>query len=688
MYRVLAWFPSLQKVAASQLSLRFSDIEALTTSLRAPSAIAYSWCLGMSATVSVGAAYKLYQSNLEVFNAFATQVPAAPFLDFNIQHSIAVGLSLFLILSGLGIAFLRHQFNGLGARTVAAEALTENNRRFRAALDNMGDGLCMFDENNGLVVYNDRYAKWYNLPDKLLEIGTPNTDIITHRIAQGILSDIGSDNSEKKSTDIESQFEVDRPSNRIDQLHDGRIISVNRQPLVGGGFVATHKDITEQYQSDAKIAHMAHHDTLTNLANRVLFQKRLSDGLERVQRGEMIAVHCLDLDHFKNVNDTLGHPAGDKLLTAVAKRLQREVREVDTIARFGGDEFAIVQTQIETPKDATSLADRIVEALSAPFELDGNQVVIGVSIGIALSPNDGLTVEQLMKNSDLALYRVKSEGRGAYCFFEQTMDDEMQKRRLLELDLRNALASDEFEVYYQPLVNLENSHVCGFEALVRWNHPERGLVSPGEFIPMLEEIGLVGTLGTWVLQQACTDAATWPEHIKIAVNLSALQFKDGFLAQQVAHILETTGLHPHRLELEVTESMLIENTSATVEILHQLRNLGVKISMDDFGTGYSSLSYLQSFPFDKIKIDRSFIKDISNQDDALAIVRAVTALSVNLGMTTTAEGVETEEQLEIVRSEGCTEVQGFLFSAARPADEISELISTLSPTLDSAKAAA
>lgn len=688
MYRVLTWFPSLQNVTLSKSSVRFPDVETITTFLRSPSVIAYLWCLALSATLSVGAAYHLYQSNLTLIEAFPTQGPITSFLEFNTRQSLAVGVSLFLIVAGLGIAFLRHHFNCLELRSTADDELAENNRRFRAALDNMGDGLCMFDENNGLAVYNDRYAKWYNLPDELLAIGTPNTEIIAHRVAQGILNDIGADRSSDDSIDISSQFEVDKPSNRIDQLKDGRIISVNRQPLVGGGFVATHKDISEQYQSDAKIAHMAHHDTLTDLPNRVLFQKRLSEGLDRVKRGEMIAVHCLDLDHFKNVNDTLGHPSGDKLLTIVSERLKREVREVDTIARLGGDEFAIVQSLMEAPQDATSLANRIVDTLNEPFELDGNQVIIGVSIGIALAPNDGQSVEELMKNADLALYRVKSEGRGAYCFFEQTMDDKMQERRLLELDLRKALDCDEFELHYQPLVNLQTSHVCGFEALVRWQHPERGLVSPGEFIPMLEEIGLVATLGSWVLQRACTDASHWPEHIKIAVNLSALQFKDGFLAQNVEDVLKATGLPAHRLELEVTESMLIENTEATVEILHQLRSLGVRISMDDFGTGYSSLSYLQSFPFDKIKIDRSFIKDLSDQDDALAIVRAVTALSSNLGMTTTAEGVETKEQLEIIRSEGCTEVQGFYFSSARPADEISELIATLSPSIQRTEEAA
>jgi diguanylate cyclase (GGDEF)-like protein len=386
-------------------------------------------------------------------------------------------------------------------------------------------------------------------------------------------------------------------------------------------------------------------------------------------------VLCLDLDRFKEVNDTLGHPVGDELLRAVAGRLRRCVRETDTIARLGGDEFAIVQISRTQPTDATALASRIIEAIDAPFDIDGHRVAVGTSVGIAIAPTDGTDPDQLLKNADLALYRAKSDGRGTYRFFEQEMDQRMQARRKLELDLRRALVDGEFELHYQPFVNLDRNEVIGFEALLRWRHPERGMVSPAEFIPLAEETGLIVPIGEWALRRACREAIGWPDGIAIAVNLSAAQFRNRQLVQTVVNALAAAGLPATRLELEITESVLLQDAEAAREILLQLRSLGVRIALDDFGTGYSSLSYLRTFPFDKIKIDRCFIADLSTSAEApLAILRAVTQLGATLGMTTTAEGVETEEQLALVRAVGCTEMQGHLFSPPRPAHEVPHLL--------------
>jgi len=418
---------------------------------------------------------------------------------------------------------------------------------------------------------------------------------------------------------------------------------------------------------------MAQHDTLTGLPNRVLLNERLEHALTRANRGNIVATHILDLDHFKHVNDTLGHPAGDKLLGMVADRLRALVRATDTIARMGGDEFAVVQVAISQPADATSLARRIIGAVSEPYEIDGHQVVIGASVGIAVGPGDGVSPEQIIRNADLALYRAKGDGRSTLRFFEPEMDAQMQARRALECDLRKALLAGEFELYYQPVVDLKSNEISGFEALMRWHHPERGMVAPGTFIPLAEEIGLIVPLGEWAIRQACATAARWPENLRIAVNLSPAQFRSPGLLQAIVGALAAAGMSPNRLELEITETILLQDSEATLTLLYRLRELGVRIAMDDFGTGYSSLSYLQSFPFDKIKIDRSFVRDIAESPGSLNIVRAVAALANGLGMAATAEGVETQDQLDTIKSEGCTEMQGFLFSRPLPAAEIERL---------------
>jgi diguanylate cyclase (GGDEF)-like protein/PAS domain S-box-containing protein len=451
------------------------------------------------------------------------------------------------------------------------------------------------------------------------------------------------------------------------------------------GYLVAVVDITERRKAEARIAHMAHHDGLTNLPNRDFFQDRLRLALERSQTaGKRVAVLCVDLDLFKNVNDSFGHPIGDRLLKAVAERLRAEVRGENLVARLGGDEFVIALAPDVSPNEASDFADRLIGVLSARYDIDGIEIIVGASIGIALSPGDGASCEELMRSADMALYRAKSDGGGVHHFFEREMDRQAQKRRDMERDLRRAFANGEFELHYQPLVDIAANRISGFESLLRWRNPDQGMISPAEFIPVAEDIGLIVALGEWVLREACTEAMNWPADIKVAVNLSPVQFRSRNLVLAVISALAHSGLSPRRLELEITESVFLAETEANLAILHQLRELGVSISMDDFGTGYSSLSYLRSFPFDKIKIDRSFVKDLAERTDCVAIVRAISGLGRSLNITTTAEGVETTDQLDWLRAEGCNEVQGFLFSAARPASEIAALLSGFGPRAQAA----
>jgi diguanylate cyclase (GGDEF)-like protein len=430
-------------------------------------------------------------------------------------------------------------------------------------------------------------------------------------------------------------------------------------------------------EADARLGYMAQHDALTGLPNRLLFRNRLQEELIRSRRGASFAVLCLDLDGFKDVNDSFGHPVGDMLLQAVTVRLRQETRETDTVARLGGDEFAIIQAGAEQPAAAIALAERLVARLAEPFDLDIHQAAIGVSIGIAMLPGDGEDADTALKNADLALYRAKADGRGTFRLFEPAMDAAMQRRSALVRDLRHGLETGQFELFYQPIMDKHAVRIQSFEALIRWRHPERGLVLPVEFIPVTEEIGLIRPLGAWVLAKACADAMQWPERISVAVNLSSVQFINGNLLQDVRQALCASGLPPHRLELEVTETVLIQNSEATLALLNELKALGVSIALDDFGTGYSSLGYLRKFPFDRVKIDKSFVDDLRLSGAATAIVRSVTSLCQALGMATTAEGVETAQQFDGAQASGCTNVQGYLFSRPVPAAEIPALCEKL-----------
>jgi len=541
--------------------------------------------------------------------------------------------------------------------------------RLSAAINNMPLGLCMFDAEQKLIVCNQRYAEIYGVSEEHTRPGTPLEAILEHRLR--VAADADSD--ENVIIDRLAAIRACKPWFELNKLGDGRVIAMSYHPLANGGSVAIHEDVTERRKAEQRIVYMAHHDALTDLPNRVRFREEMTEALNGVADEEKLAVLYIDLDHFKDVNDTLGHPAGDLLLRQVSERLRDCVRPSDAVARLGGDEFAVIQTASNQPVSATAMANRIIKELAMPFDLDGQQAVIGASIGISVAPDDGDDADALLKKADMALYRAKEDGRGIYCFFEPEMDARMQRRRALELDLRKALVHHQFEVHYQPLLNLESNEISGFEALVRWRHPERGMVQPNDFIPLAEETGLIGPIGNWVLNQACRDAITWPDHVKIAVNLSPVQFNKT-LVLDVISALSRSGLTPGRLELEITETVLLQDTDSTIAVLNQLHHLGVRIVMDDFGTGYSSLGYLRKFPFDKIKIDRSFINDMDEKADSIAIVRAVTGLGSTLGIATTAEGVETVEQLRKLKLEGCTEVQGFLISKPRPASELAELL--------------
>jgi diguanylate cyclase (GGDEF)-like protein/PAS domain S-box-containing protein len=590
--------------------------------------------------------------------------------------AIVCSLIGFAAYFALRIFPLRVLDRTLGALHETQRNLAVQNERFDTALKNMSQGLVMFDSSARLVVFNQRYIEMFGLSPEIVRPGCPLREILYHRVATG---GFAADEIEAYMADLLAAVDRGAAFSKITKLPDGRIISIVNQPIADGGWVATHEDITERLRAEERIKHLAHYDALTDLPNRVTFYERMETALSRLRRSETIGVLSLDIDHFKNVNDTLGHPVGDLLLQAAADRMRSCVRGEDIVARLGGDEFAIVQVLSGQSPDITALAARLVEAVGAPYDLDGHQVIVGASIGIAIAPSDGDKPDQLIKNADLALYRAKADGGGAYRFFEVAMDARMQARRALELDLRKAIMNGEFELYYQPIVDVKTGQITSCEALIRWHHPERGMIAPLEFIPVAEATGLIVPIGEWVLRQACAEAARWPKHVTIAVNLSPAQFKSRNLVPTVINALATSGLAAGRLELEITELVLLQDNEAAFAILHQLRGLGIKIAMDDFGTGYSSLGYLRSFPFDKIKIDQSFIHDLPTKGDSVAIVRAVVGLGSSLGITTTAEGVETKEQLASLTSEGCNEVQGFFFSPPRPAAEVARILDDLNP---------
>lgn len=550
--------------------------------------------------------------------------------------------------------------------------LDEQYRRFDAALNNMSQGLCMLDPSLHVIVCNRRYIEMHGLSPDVVKPGVSMREIIEHSCDLGI-------HPNTTAANLYADY-VERLREGEHTLHshlsDGRIIKLNHKRMEHGGWVVTYEDVTERHKAQARVAHMAQHDSLTDLPNRTLFREKMGEGLNQVAiAGGAMAVLCFDLDNFKTVNDRLGHAAGDRLLRWVAARLKENVGEHDTVARLGGDEFAVLQRGPQ-PQSAERLARRLVEIIGHPPPLESQSIHVGVSVGIAIAPDHGLDADELMKCADLALYQAKAKGRGAYQLFEPEMEEEARSRHALEQDLRGALEADQFHLVFQPQVRLDTTELTGFEALLRWTHPSRAFVSPAEFIPIAEENGLIVPIGEWVLRTACATAASWPD-VTVAVNLSPVQFRSRGLVAMVTSALAEAGLPPQRLELEVTETALLDDSEATIGILHQLRALGIRVSLDDFGVGYSSLSYLRKFPFDRIKIDRSFVGTLGESPESVAIVRTIASLGSVLGVETTAEGVETVQQLDFVRACGCTAVQGYYFGKPCPAAEVGLAIETL-----------
>ncbi|WFU43577.1 EAL domain-containing protein [Bradyrhizobium sp. CB82] len=548
--------------------------------------------------------------------------------------------------------------------------LSLEKQRLDTAMNTMTQGLLMFDQDERLIVCNRRYVDMYGLSASVVKPGAHLRDVIQHR------HDTGSFNGDVDSYCDGILSAMGRIQSSVVETTAGRLIEIRNQPAISGGWLATHEDVTERVRADERIAHMAHYDALTDLPNRMLMRGHLERRIAELAEGKPFAILYIDIDEFKGVNDSLGHEIGDELLRQVANRLLSCITANDLVARLGGDEFAIIRAGTSDQANLTVLAEQILKTLRAPVNCKGQEIPADASIGIAIAPDHGDNLDDLLRRADLAMYAAKSEGRGTYRFFATEYDVKARQRRQLEFELRQALVRGEFEVHYQPLVDLAANIVTGCEALLRWQHPERGIVSPAEFIPVAEETGLIAEIGEWVLNQACTEAATWPGQIRVAVNVSPVQFRSKTLALKVAAALADSGLAPGRLELEVTETVLIRDDEEALTILQQLRDLGVRIALDDFGTGYSSLSYLHRFPFDKIKIDRSFINDIGEPEDSSPIVRAVVTMATARHMATTAEGVETEAQREILRQLGCSQMQGYLFSPAIPVLRLRQLLST------------
>jgi diguanylate cyclase (GGDEF)-like protein len=581
------------------------------------------------------------------------------------------GLALLYVVFFLGFKQLSSNLQKMFVRAlIGQEREAALAQQFDTALNNMPHGLCMFGADGRLAVINHSFNKMLDLPDGKVQRGATASDIMEACVAGGSMSTAS---AKMIVSEIENGLVGNIVTTDPDILR-GRSLSWTLQPMVGGGAVLLVEDITERRNAEARISHLARYDELTALPNRVNFRDEIERLLKIPREADQLsALLFVDLDQFKQVNDTLGHPSGDQLLCAVANRLREMLRPEDFVARFGGDEFVVFQQNIRSNEDAATLARRIVDHLSERYKIDNHLVEIGASVGIAMASSD-ISADTLIKNADMALYRAKADGRGTFCFFREELAQTVESRRILELDLRRALANEEFELFFQPLVNLKSGKISTCEALLRWNHPVRGTVSPVDIIPVAEDMGLIVDLGRWILRRACMECMKWPEAVSVAVNFSPQQFHQRDVLSEVRYALEVSGLPAHRLEIEITESSLLRNTQLTHDVLSQLHAIGVKISLDDFGTGYSSLSYLHNFPLQKVKIDRSFLEGI-DADRPLTLLRGVARLSADLGMSVVVEGVETNEQLELISVDGTvTEAQGYLFSRPVPAVRVRQLL--------------
>ena len=581
-----------------------------------------------------------------------------------------VGLAGLLILFFIGLRLIN-----LNLHLMFVKALTETERaaalarQFDTALNNMPNGLCMVGADGRLAVINDRFNQMMNGTGEPVQPGAKVREMIAAFVDARTVS-------AASGMTIVAEIENAKAAEIVTIDHaftQERALSWKFQPMTGGGTVVLVEDITERRNSEARISHMARFDELTGLPNRISFRNEIGRLLKGADAASLSALLFVDLDQFKQVNDTLGHPCGDQLLCMVADRIREMLRHEDFVARFGGDEFVVFQRGITTSHDAADLAQRIVERLSERYEVDNHQVEIGASVGIAMTQPE-VSADSLLKNADMALYRAKASGRGTFCFFREEMAQTVEARRVLELDLRKALANEEFELYYQPLVHLKSGRISTCEALLRWNHPVRGTVSPVDIIPVAEDMGLIVDLGRWILRKACMECMKWPDAVSVAVNFSSQQFHQRDVLGEVRYALEVSGLPANRLEIEITESSLLKNTQWTHDALSQLHAAGCRISLDDFGTGYSSLSYLHNFPLQKVKIDRSFLEGIDT-DRPLTLLRGVARLSADLGMSVVVEGIETNEQLELISADGTvTEAQGYLFSRPVPASRVRQLL--------------
>ena len=642
-----------------------------TTLLSTDDAVAHMIALSVTIGLLAGGAGRAYGQQwifrLQVLLALGTTAIALALRGTPYYVAMSVVTAVFLVtLIKLSANLHRIFMQALVAREREAALAGQ----FDTALNNMPHGLCMFRADGRLAVMNHRFAEIMNLSDELLQGGASALDIVSACVAAGSVS---AASGKVIIAEIENSQARDIVTADPDVAR-ARALSWTFQPMAGGGTVMLVEDITERKNAEARISHLARYDELTELPNRVNFRDEIGH-LLAVQQGaeQLSALLFVDLDQFKQVNDTLGHPCGDQLLCAVAERLREMLRPEDFVARFGGDEFVVFQQNIHSADDAAGLARRIVDRLSERYKIDNHLVEIGASVGIAMTSR-GVSADTLLKNADMALYRAKADGRGTFCFFREEMAQVVESRRILELDLRKALANEEFELFFQPLVNLKSGRISTCEALLRWNHPVRGTVSPTDIIPIAEDMGLIVDLGRWILRKACMECMKWPEGVSVAVNFSPQQFHQRDVLSEVRYALEVSGLQANRLEIEITESSLLRNTQLTHDVLSQLHSLGVRISLDDFGTGYSSLSYLHNFPLQKVKIDRSFLEGIDS-DRPLTLLRGVARLSADLGMSVVVEGIETNEQLELISADGAvTEAQGYLFSPPVPAVRVRQLL--------------
>jgi diguanylate cyclase (GGDEF)-like protein len=606
--------------------------------------------------------------HLQVLLACGPLITALMFVGGSYHFALALlSFVFFVAIRRLTSSLQRIYWNAWLAREREAALAGQ----FDTALNNMPHGLCMFAADGRLAVMNRRFSEMMNLSDDLVERGAGAADMVMDCVSAGSIS---AASGKMIVLEIENPQARDIITTDPDAARD-RSLSWTFQPMAGGGAVVLLEDITERRNAEARITHLARYDELTALPNRVNFRDEIERLLAVPHDAEQLsALLFIDLDQFKQINDTLGHPCGDRLLCAVADRLRAMLRPEDFVARFGGDEFVVFQQNIKSNEEAAGLARRIVDHLSERYKIDNHLVEIGASVGIAMTSPAGVSADTLLKNADMALYRAKADGRGTFCFFRDEMAQTVEARRILELDLRKALANEEFELFYQPLVNLKSGRIATCEALLRWNHPVRGTVSPVDIIPVAEEMGLIVDLGRWILRKACMECMKWPEGVSVAVNFSPQQFHQRDVLSEVRYALEVSGLPAHRLEIEITESSLLRNTQLTHDVLSQLRTIGVRISLDDFGTGYSSLSYLHNFPLQKVKIDRSFLEGIDS-DRPLTLLRGVARLSADLGMSVVVEGIETNEQLDLISADGTvTEAQGYLFSRPVPAVRVRQLL--------------